>query len=259
LGAPTTGVTPRHFQALITRIHGQPAERAIAGLMLRTMQKARYDAESGGHFGLAADAYTHFTSPIRRYPDLLVHRRLREAQGPSPSEADVQALASGLTEVAKHTSETERRADDAERALIKWKKVRFMADKVGEEYEGFISGVAQFGLFVELVEPFVEGLVPISSMADDYYRFVAQQQLLRGEDTKKTYRLGDRVRVQVVRVDARRRQVDFALVDINDALRQAPVAKRSPRARATTKREHRATQRPGRRARQARRGSNRKS
>ena len=247
LGAPASALTPRHFQALVTRMRGQPAERPIAALMLRTMQKARYDAASLGHFGLAADAYTHFTSPIRRYPDLLVHRRLREARGRPPSAARRKSLEAGLEEIARHTSEMERRADDAERELIQWKKVRFMADKIGEEYDGFISGVAPFGVFVGLAEPFVEGLVPISSMADDYYRFVEQQHVLRGESTKKVYRLGDQVRVQVVRVDAGRRQVDFALVEITKALRRAPRAGRGSKARAVSTRERRAAQRPRRR------------
>jgi ribonuclease R len=249
LGAGGAPVAPRHFQALVTRMRGQPEERPIAALMLRTMQKARYDPASLGHFGLAAEAYTHFTSPIRRYPDLLVHRRLREArQGPAPARGPGQAL----DEIARHTSETERRADEAERELIRWKKVRFMADKVGEEYDGYISGVASYGLFVELVEPFVEGLVPIASMADDFYRFVDQQHVLRGEDTKKEYRLGDRVRVQVVRVDAGRRQVDFALVEIAEALRAPRRSARAGNPKATTKRERRAAGRPGRRERRAR-------
>jgi ribonuclease R len=216
--------------------------------MLRTMQKARYDPANLGHFGLAAEAYTHFTSPIRRYPDLLVHRRLREARhGQSPARGKTPDA--GLEEIARHTSETERRADEAERELIRWKKVRFMADKVGEEYDGYISGVAPYGLFVELVEPFVEGLVPVASMADDYYRFVEQRHTLRGEETKKEYRLGDRVRVQVVRVDAGRRQVDFALADIAEALRAPRRAARTGKPNTTIKRERRAASRPGRRRR----------
>ena len=114
----------------------------------------------------------------------------------------------------------ERRADEAERELLQWKKVRFMADKVGDEYEGYITGVAPFGLFIELIEHYVEGLVHVSSMADDYYRFVEQQHVLRGENTKKVYRLGDKVRVQVVRVDMERRQVDLGLVGDSGAVRR---------------------------------------
>ena len=186
-------IKPKHFQKLIDRIKGTPEERPVAALMLRTMQKARYDAASRGHFGLAAEHYTHFTSPIRRYPDLVVHRMLRESRHGAMEQARRDELEEELPEVARHASEMERRADDAERELLQWKKVRFMADKVGDEFDGYITGVAPFGLFIELVEHYVEGLVHISSMADDYYRFVEQQHILRGENTKKVYRLGDKV------------------------------------------------------------------
>jgi ribonuclease R len=252
----TSGSTlsPKHFQRLIDRMRGKPEERPIAALMLRTMQKARYDAVSLGHFGLAAEHYTHFTSPIRRYPDLVVHRMLRESRGGSRSDARRAELADELPETARHTSEMERRADDAERELLQWKKVRFMADKVGEEFDGYITGVAPFGLFVELVEHFVEGLVHVSSMADDYYRFVEQQHVLRGENTRKVYRLGDRVHVQVVRVDMERRQVDLGVTDILDAVRRQEQPRGPIRSRSSPKRERRRTQRPGRRERKVRKG-----
>jgi ribonuclease R len=254
LAAPSHAVKPKHFQKLIDRMKGTPEERPIAALMLRTMQKARYDAASLGHFGLAAEHYTHFTSPIRRYPDLVVHRMLREGRHSTMTATRYDELEEDLPETAKHTSEMERRADEAERELLQWKKVRFMADKVGDEYEGYVTGVAPFGLFIELIEHYVEGLVHISSMADDYYRFVEQHHVLRGENTKKVYRLGDKVNVQVVRVDMERRQVDLGLVDILDAVRaeerRAPV-----RSKVKPKREQRsAKRRPGRRERAARKG-----
>jgi ribonuclease R len=126
-----------------------------------------------------------------------------------------------MPEVARHTSLTERRAEDAERELLQWKKVRFMADKVGDEFDGYITGVASFGLFVELVEHFVEGLVHVSSMADDYYRFLDATHSLRGENTRKVYRLGDRVHVQVVRVDDEKRQIELGLVEILEAVRES--------------------------------------
>jgi ribonuclease R len=216
------------------------------------MQKARYDAAGLGHFGLAADYYTHFTSPIRRYPDLVVHRMLRELRAGSIAEARRAELDEELPETARHCSEMERRADDAERELLQWKKVRFMADKVGDEFEGYITGVAPFGLFVELIEHFVEGLVHVSSMADDYYRFVEQQHVLRGENTKKVYRLGDKVTVQVVRVDMERRQIDLGVSEILDAVRRQERGRGPVRSRVSPKRERRRTQRPGRRERQAR-------
>jgi ribonuclease R len=221
--------------------------------MLRTMQKARYDAISLGHFGLAAEHYTHFTSPIRRYPDLVVHRMLRESRQGALSDARREELEEELPEIGRHTSEMERRADEAERELVQWKKVRFMADKVGDEYEGYVTGVAAYGLFIELIEHYVEGLVHISSMADDYYRFVEQQHVLLGENTRKIYRLGDKVRVQVVRVDMERRQVDLGLVEILEAVRRGeeppPV-----RSRTKPKREQRRSQRPGRRERAMKKG-----
>jgi ribonuclease R len=237
LAAPPDGVRPRHFQKLIERLHGKPEEKAVAFLMLRTMQKARYDPRNLGHFGLAFESYTHFTSPIRRYPDLVVHRTLREARRKAMTAERREELDEELPEIARHTSEMERRADDAERELIQWKKVRFMADKVGDEFDGYITGVAPFGLFVELIEHFVEGLVHVSTMADDYYRYLEATHTLRGENTEKTYRLGDRVRVQVLRVDMDRRQIELGLLQILDAVRAEQGRRRAPRSKARPRRE----------------------
>jgi ribonuclease R len=249
LGASLPALRPRHFQKLIERIHGKPEEKPIAFLMLRTMQKARYAPENLGHFGLAAPSYTHFTSPIRRYPDLVVHRALRAARHGQLNDENREEWAEELPEVARHTSEMERRADDAERELVQWKKVRFMADKVGDEFEGYITGVASFGLFVELIEHFVEGMVHVSTMADDYYRFVDSAHLLRGENTQKVYRLGDKVRVQVIRVNMEQRQIDLGLVEILERVRDGERGPR--RSRAAPKHEKRGRkQRPGRRERQ---------
>ncbi|HKE83754.1 MAG TPA: ribonuclease R [Vicinamibacterales bacterium] len=258
LGAEGRAPSPKDFQKLIDRIRNKPEERPIAVLMLRTMQKARYDAASLGHFGLAAEHYTHFTSPIRRYPDLVVHRMLRESRHTTMSAARREELADELPEAARHASEMERRADDAERELLQWKKVRFMADKVGDEYDGYVTGVAAFGLFIELVDHYVEGLVHISSMGDDYYRFVEQQHVLKGENTKKVYRLGDRVRVQVVRVDMERRQVDLGLVEILDAVRRDEHARGPHRSKVAPKKERRPATRPGRRERLAKKQGRRR-
>ena len=264
LGAPLTALRPRHFQKLIERIHGMPEEKPIAFLMLRTMQKARYAPENLGHFGLAAPSYTHFTSPIRRYPDLVVHRALRAARAAehvARSEAAAEAreeLLEELPEIARHTSEMERRADDAERELLQWKKVKFMADKVGDEFEGYVTGVSAFGLYLELIEHFVEGMVHVSTMADDYYKFVERAHLLRGEKRGRIYRLGDRVTVQVVRVDLERRQIDLGLSEILEAVRRAPSRGRPPRP---SERPKGADARKGRRDRtnrQRRRGRNRR-
>jgi ribonuclease R len=220
LSGPPDSLEPRHFQRLVEKIRGKPEEKPIAFLMLRTMQKARYDAGNLGHFGLAADAYSHFTSPIRRYPDLVVHRVLRESRRGMTDDRRAD-LTEELPEIGRHTSERERRANDAERELVQWKKVRFMADKVGDEFDGYITGVSAFGLYIELVEHFVEGMVHVSTMADDYYRFVERAHVLRGEKNGRVYRLGDRVSVQVIRVDTERRQIDLGLTEILEAVRRA--------------------------------------
>jgi ribonuclease R len=157
--------------------------------------------------------YAHFTSPIRRYPDLVVHRALRTLGRGSDPGAEAR-LREALPEMGRHLSERERKATDAERELVEWKKVRFMAGKLGESFLGYVTGVQSFGLFVELEDVYVQGLVHVSSMTDDYYLFDEKAHLLRGETTKKIYRLGDKVKVQVARVDLERRQVDFALVDL---------------------------------------------
>jgi ribonuclease R len=261
LAAPPDAVKPRQFQRLVERIAGTPEEKPIAFLMLRTMQKARYDPSNLGHFGLAAGSYTHFTSPIRRYPDLVVHRSLRESRR-GMSDERREELTDELPEIARHTSERERRATDAERELVQWKKVRFMADKVGDEFEGYVTGVTAFGLYIELIEHFVEGMVHVSTMADDYYRFVERAHILRGENTGQVYRLGDRVRVQVIKVDMERRQVDLGLADILERVRVSERNRGPRRSKAEPKRETplkagKRKGRPGRRERAAKRGRRR--
>jgi ribonuclease R len=261
LASPPESVRPRHFQKLVDRIKGTPEEKPIAFLMLRTMQKARYDPSNLGHFGLAAGSYTHFTSPIRRYPDLIVHRTLRESRRGMNDERK-EELTEDLPEIARHTSERERRANDAERELVQWKKVRFMADKVGDEFDGYITGVAAFGLYIELVEHFVEGMVHVSTMADDYYRFVERAHILRGENSGQVYRLGDKVRVQVVKVDMERRQVDLGLVEILEKVRASERNRGPRRTKAQPKAERhlkggKRKQRPGKRERSTGRGGRR--
>ena len=208
--ASLQAIRPEDFQLVLRQIEGKPEEKLISYLLLRTMKLARYHEENLGHFGLAAEMYAHFTSPIRRYPDLVVHRALRALR----QGADHGHIREALPEMGRHLSEMERRADEAERELTEWKKVRFMADKLGEVFRGYITGVQAFGLFVELDEIYVQGLVHVSSMTDDYYVFNEKAHSLKGENTRKVYRLGDKVEVQVVRVDLERRQVDFALVDV---------------------------------------------
>ena len=212
---PTDAATvrPEHFQLVLRQIAGKPEEKLVSYLLLRTMKLARYHEENLGHFGLATEMYAHFTSPIRRYPDLVVHRALRALRQGQDREREAW-LKQKLPEMGLHLSEMERRASEAERELIEWKKVRFMAGKLGEVFEGYVTGVQAFGLFVELEEVYVQGLVHVSSMTDDYYRYDERAHLLKGENTGRTYQLGDRVVVQVARVDLERRQIDFALKDV---------------------------------------------
>jgi ribonuclease R len=198
------------FQRILRQIEGKPEERLVSYLLLRTMKLARYHEENLGHFGLATEMYAHFTSPIRRYPDLVVHRALRALRQGRPSGEPQDRLA----EMGRHLSERERIASDAERELTEWKKVRYMADKLGEIYTGYVTGVQSFGLFVELDGVYVQGLVHVSSLSDDYYAFDERAHTLKGANAGRTYRLGDTVRVQVAKVDLEQRKVDFALADV---------------------------------------------
>ena len=208
------GIRPQDFQLILRQIEGKPEEKLISYLLLRTMKLARYHEENLGHFGLATDMYAHFTSPIRRYPDLVVHRALRALREKKSPDALCAELPAALSEMGLHLSDMERRASDAERELIEWKKVRFMADKLGETFKGYVTGVQSFGLFVELDEVYVQGLVHVSAMTDDYYQFSEKAHTMKGDRTGKAYRLGDRVEVQVAKVDLELRKIDFSLVDV---------------------------------------------
>jgi len=200
------GVLPEHA-ALLTRIKDQPYAGLLQTVMLRSLRQAVYSPENVGHFGLAYEGYAHFTSPIRRYPDLVVHRAIKSVlSGKTYDAGDLAAL-------GVHCSETERRADDATRDVENWLKCYFMQDHVGDEFEGTVSGVAGFGLFVTLDELFIDGLVHISDLGNDYYQYDQQRHLLRGERTGVRYQLGARVKVRVVRVDIETTKIDFVLVD----------------------------------------------
>ncbi len=228
-------IRPEDFQRITRQIKGKPEEKLVSYLLLRTMRLAQYHEDNLGHFGLAAGNYAHFTSPIRRYPDLVVHRALRALRQGKDSEREAW-LEKRLPEMGRHLSEAEQRATEAERELIEWKKVRFMAEKVGETYSGYVTGVQAFGLFVELDEVYVQGLVHVSSMNDDYYHFDEKAHRLKGENTARTYRLGDRIEIQVVRVDLDQRKIDFALVDV---LERVAGQARKPRPRGGGRRRSR--------------------
>jgi ribonuclease R len=228
--------------------------------MLRSLKQARYSEENLGHFALAATSYTHFTSPIRRYPDLIVHRILKDVLHKSPEkhDGDVPIGVSGalesspaepsagatpwskrreptthgeshgsvggrilggpikvteLHEIAEESSQSERRADDAERELMEWKKVKFMQERVGEDFDGLITSVTKFGFFVELTDLFVEGLVPLNTLADDYYTYHENTRQIIGQRTRRTYGLGQRIRVLVDRIDPVEKKIQFAILE----------------------------------------------
>jgi ribonuclease R len=198
---------PADYATILRAVADRPDANMIQTVLLRSMSQAVYQPENKGHFGLAYDAYTHFTSPIRRYPDLLVHRAIRHLLRHKSAAGDLVQLG----RAGEHCSMTERRADDATREVSDWLKCEYMMDKVGQEFDGIISGVTNFGVFVELREVYVEGLVHISSLPDDYYQFDPIKHTLHSDRSGKRYRLGDAIRIQVARVDLDQRKIDFAL------------------------------------------------
>ena len=245
-------ITPRMYQKLTEKIAGKPEERILSFLMLRSLKQARYSEENLGHFALAATSYTHFTSPIRRYPDLIVHRILKNVlanQNPHASAGSGQALWQNrpevghpdekpspwskrragvpapheslggpisieeLHDIAEESSQSERRADDAERELMEWKKVKFMQERVGEDFDGLIISVTKFGFFVELNDLFVEGLVPLNTLVDDRYTYHETTREIIGQRSRKTYRLGQKIRVLVDRIDPVEKKIQFAIVE----------------------------------------------
>jgi len=199
----------KEFQRVLSEVKGKPEERVVNEILLRSMKWAKYSAKNSGHFGLASDHYTHFTSPIRRYPDLIVHRLLKKAL----SREEINISEEFLVSRADHLSRRERVAMEAEREILNRYRVRFMKDKVGDEFEGVISGVTAFGFFVELKDIFVEGLVRVTSLHDDYYQYHEKKYCLLGERTHKTFKIGDEIRVRVDRVDVERRHIDFGLIE----------------------------------------------
>ena len=215
-------VHPKALQEILKSIEGLPEEPVISTMLLRSLQQAKYYPESLGHFGLSADYYTHFTSPIRRYPDLIVHRLIRTylINGDTSKETVVH-WNSVMDEIAEHTSERERRAVDAERDTDALKKAQFMSDKIGEEFIGMVSSITNFGIFVELPNT-VEGLVHISNMTDDYYRFEDRMMTMIGERTGRQFRIGDEVKIRVSNVNIEESAIDFEIVDMVESASSRP-------------------------------------
>jgi ribonuclease R len=265
-------ITPRMYQKLTEKIAGKPEERILSFLMLRSLKQARYSEENLGHFALAAPTYTHFTSPIRRYPDLIIHRILKDVLRDSAEKWDgevpvgtragghglnraekvnksTEALAPEISRagrprhadsaspwskrreqekielqdgpipldelhnIAEESSHSERRADDAERELMEWKKAKFMQDRIGEDFDGLIISVTKFGFFVELTDLFVEGLVPLNTLIDDRYNYHENTREIIGQHSRRIFRLGQRVRVLVDRIDPVEKKIQFALLE----------------------------------------------
>jgi ribonuclease R len=215
LPAKKDKIAPTQIQKLLEAARGKPEERVLNRVLLRSMKQAVYQPENIGHFGLASTCYAHFTSPIRRYPDLIVHRMLDKtlrAEKLKPNERE--DLLRYLQEAGKHTSERERHAMDAEREMVDLKKAQFMMNKIGEEFTGFINSLASFGFFVELDDYFVEGLVKLSSFTDDDYDYYEKEYVIKGRRHGKKFRLGDNLRVKVARINAFRSEIDFQLAQV---------------------------------------------
>ncbi len=277
-------VTPQMYQRLTAKIAGKPEERILAYLMLRSLKQARYSEKNVGHFALASPSYTHFTSPIRRYPDLIVHRLLRELlrSGASPagaailsdqpqpwsSEPEKQRLdainkaanendaaapipAAELAAISAESSQSERRAADAERELIEWKKIKFMQDRVGEDFQAIILSCTKYGFFVELDELFIEGLVPITSLNDDRYSFRDTDRQIVGDRNGRVFKMGQRVHVLLDRIDRQQRRLQFALLPSEEDLAARPARAKKSKTAATPngERPHSSPNRSGKKGR----------
>ena len=227
---------PADFAAILSTIAERPDAHLIQTMLLRSLSQAVYSPINKGHFGLACDAYTHFTSPIRRYPDLIVHRSIRKVLENNYKEGEDD---SAYQKFGEHCSMTERRADDATREAVDWLKCEFMMDRIGDVCPGIISGVTGFGMFVELTETYVEGLVHISTLPNDYYQFDSSKLTLTGEKSKRCYRLGDPVQIKVARVNLDEREIDFVVAEEDTRERKAKKTDKAKKPAGKTKKRKR--------------------
>ena len=219
-------ITPKDLQKVVEDVADKPEAMVVNTMLLRSMQQAKYSEDNYGHYGLAADYYTHFTSPIRRYPDLIVHRLIR-SYSTDPSESNQEKWEQNLPDIALHSSQMERRAVEAEREVDALKKAEFMADKVGEEFDGIISSVVKFGLFVELPNT-IEGLIHITALKQDYFHYLENHLALVGERTGQTFKIGQKVRIKVIKADPETREIDFELIEAEEVVRiQQPKKKQN--------------------------------
>jgi ribonuclease R len=226
--------TPLDYMDLLNSVQDRADTHLIQTVLLRSMSQAVYSPEKKGHFGLALDAYAHFTSPIRRYPDLLVHRAIKHCLDKKPADSFFYGKPD-MVILGEHCSANERRADEATREVVNWLKCEYMMDKIGEEFFGIITAVTGFGFFVELEEIYAEGLVHISNLPQDYFHFDAATHQLKGERTNIRYRLGDKVKIKVARVDLDEKKVDFDLAGQPKKLSKRPAKKSAKKEKSFKK------------------------